>query len=137
MRPRLVLLLLFALLCDAAWSKDKDASKEQSEAGLVLYWHGQENAILKLTFSRFQNMATYGGQMTLISNVVVQNISSKFIPKASFNVALLDKDRVRVGNRNLVIDELNAGESAKVQFQCASTGAPAGSSNFPPQPGRI
>jgi len=125
MRPLLVLLLLFTLLCDAALAKDKDGSKDQGEAGLVLYWPGQENAILKLTFSRFQNMATYGGQMTLISNVVVQNISSKFIPKASFSVALLDKDRVRVGNGNLVIDELNAGESAKVQFQCASTGVPA------------
>ena len=90
-----------------------------------MFWPNQDNAILKLTFSRFQNMGTYGGQMTRVSNVVVQNLSTKLIPKASFSVALLDKDRVRVGNGNLVIDDLNAGESAKVQFQCESAGAPA------------
>jgi len=38
---------------------------------------------------------------------------------------LLDKARVRIGSGNLIIDELNAGESARVQFQCESLGAPA------------
>jgi hypothetical protein len=127
MRQFFVPLVLLTLLCTAAHAtKEKDGSKDQgSEAGIVMFWPNQDNAILKLTFSRFQNMATYGAQMTLISNVVVQNLSTKLIPKASFSVALLDKDRVRVGNGNLVIDDLNAGESAKVQFQCQSTGAPA------------
>jgi len=106
-------------------TKEKDGSKDQGDTGIVMFWPNQDNAILKLTFSRFQNMGTYGGQMTLVSNVVVQNLSTKLIPRASFSVALLDKDRVRVGNGNLVIDDLNPGESAKVQFQCESAGAPA------------
>src|SRR5258706_6822628 len=101
MRPLLVLLLLFPLLCDAALAKDKDGSKDQGEAGLVLYWPGQENAILKLTFSRFQNMATYGGQMALVFHLGVSNIFSQFISKASFCRAVLVKDRVRVRNGNL------------------------------------
>ena len=127
MRHFLILLVLFPLLCPAALAKDKDkdGSKDQGESGIVMFWPNQDNAILKLTFSRFQNMGTYGGQMTLVSNVVVQNLSTKLIPRASFSVALLDKDRVRVGNGNLVIDDLSAGESAKVQFQCESAGAPA------------
>src|SRR5258706_14856122 len=115
MRPLLVLLLLFPLLCDAALAKDKDGSKDQGEAGLVLYWPGQENAILKLTFSRFQNMATYGGPMTLISHVVVQKISRQLISQASVSVALLDEDRVRFGHGKLVLDERKARESRQVQ----------------------
>lgn len=126
MRRFLLLLLLLAFSCTSAHAtKDKDGSKDQGETGIVMFWPNQDNAILKLTFSRFQNLATYAGKMTLVSDVVVQNLSAKLIPKASFSVALLDKDRVRVGNGNLVIDDLNAGESAKVQFQCESTGAPA------------
>lgn len=126
MRRFFVLLLLLASLCPAAYAiHDNDSSKDQSDAGMVMFWPNQDNAVLKLTFSRFQNMATYGGQMTLVSNVVVQNLSTKMIPKASFSVALLDKDRVRVGSGTLVIDDLDAGESAKVQFQCQSVGAPA------------
>jgi hypothetical protein len=126
MRRFLLPLLSLALLCTSAHAtKEKDGSKDQGDAGIVMFWPSQDFAILKLTFSRFQNMGTYGGQMTLVSNVVVQNLSAKLIPKASFSVSLLDKDRVRVGNGNLVIDDLNAGESAKVQFQCESAGAPA------------
>jgi len=119
MRRPLAFLLVLAFLCFTA-----HASKDPGEAGLVMFWPNQESAILKLTFGRFQNMATYAGKMTLISDVVVQNVSTKLIPRASFSVALLDKDRVRIGSGNLVIDELNAGESAKVQFQCESLGAP-------------
>jgi hypothetical protein len=128
MRRFLVPLLMLAYLCPVAYAhsdKDKDSSKDQSDAGMVMFWPGQDNAVLKLTFSRFQNMGTYGGQMTLVSNVVVQNLSAKLIPKASLSVALLDKDRVRIGSGTLTVDDLDAGESAKLQFQCQSVGAPA------------
>jgi hypothetical protein len=124
-RVLVVLLPILFLLTVALAAKDKDNDKDSSGSGLVMFWPNQEAAILKLTFGRFQNMGTYGGQMTLISNVVVQNVSVKLIPKASFTVALLDKDRVRIGKGDLIVDDLNAGESAKVQFQCESAGAPA------------
>jgi hypothetical protein len=128
MRRFVVPLLVLASLCPASYAnrdKDKDSSKDQSDSGMVMFWPNQDNAVLKLTFSRFQNMATYGGQMTLLSNVVVQNLSTKLIPKASLSVALLDKDRVRIGSGTLTVDDLEVGESAKVQFQCQSVGAPA------------
>jgi len=126
MRRLLIQLLLLAFLCTAVHAtKEKDGSKDQGEAGLVMMWPSQDNAVLKLTFSRFQNLATYAGKMTLVSNVVIQNLSSKLIPSASFTVALLDRDRVRIGSGTLIIDDLNAGESAKVQFQCESVGVPA------------
>jgi hypothetical protein len=128
MRSILISLLSLAFLSPAAYAtqeKDGSSSKDQGEPGIVMLWPNHDSAILKLTFSRFQNLATYAGKMTLVSNVVVQNLSTKLIPKASFSVALLDKDRVRIGNGTLVIDDLNVGESAKVQFQCESVGAPA------------
>jgi hypothetical protein len=128
MRCFLVPLLVLVCLCPGAHGdkdKDKESSTNQSNAGLVMFWPDQDNAVLKLTFSRFQNVGTFGSQMTLLSNVVVQNLSTKMIPKASFSVALLDKDRVRVGSGILIIDDLGAGESARVQFESQSVGAPA------------
>ena len=38
---------------------------------------------------------------------------------------MLDKDRIRIGDGLLVVNDLNPGESAKVQFQCESVGPPA------------
>jgi hypothetical protein len=129
MRRTLVWLFLCLLSFSSALAArnggDGSDSKESSDAGIVMFWPGQDNAILKLTFSRFQNLATYAGKMTLVSTVIVQNVSAKPLPRASFSVALLDKDRVRVGNGALIIDDLDAGESAKVQFQCESVGAPS------------
>lgn len=91
---------------------------------MVLMWP-QDNPTLKLTFGLFQNLGSFAGAMSLVSDVVVQNLTNKVIPRASFNVSLLDRKNVRVGNGLLIVDDLNPGQSAKVQFQCRSVGRPA------------
>lgn len=91
---------------------------------LVMTWP-QDNPTLKLTFSNFQNMGSFGGKITLVSDVVVQNLTEKVMPRAIFDVSLLDKNKVRIGTGMLVVDDLNPGQSAKVQFQCAAVGQPA------------
>jgi len=70
-------------------------------------------------------MGSFGGATTFVTDVLVQNLTSKMMPRASFNVSLLDRNHVRIGNGLLVIDDLTAGQSAKVQFQCKSVGQPA------------
>jgi hypothetical protein len=107
----LVPLFVLAFLCTAAHAtKEKDAPKDQGETALILFWPNQENAILKVAFGRFQNMGGYGGQMTLLSTVIVQNVSTRLVPKGTFTVTLLDKERVRAGSGILAIDDLNAGD---------------------------
>ena len=91
---------------------------------LVMMWP-PENRTLKLTFGTFHDMGAYAGKMTLVSDVTVQNLTAKVMPRASFNVSLLDRNNVRLGNGLLIIEDLNPGQSAKVQFQCTSVGQPA------------
>ncbi len=91
---------------------------------LVMMWP-PENPTLKLTFGTFHDMGSYAGKMTLVSDVTVQNLSAKVMPRASFNVSLLDRNSVRLGNGLLIIEDLNPGQSAKIQFQCTSVGQPA------------
>jgi len=123
MRRILVSLLVLGSFCLIVLAKDKN--KDQADPGIVMLWPGQDNAILKLTFSRFQNLASDAGQTTWASDVIIQNVSAKPIPKASFSVALLNKDHIRVGTGTLVIDDLNPGDSAKQQFLCEASGLPA------------
>jgi hypothetical protein len=96
----------------------------KDEPSIVLLWPSHDNATLKLTFGRFRSLGGFEGKLTLVSDVIVENLSPKVIPHASFSVFLLDKDRVRIGNGLLVVNDLDPGESAKVQFQCESVGAP-------------
>jgi hypothetical protein len=116
-RARVCLLVVFLALTSLLLAKDEPA--------MVMLWPSQENASLKLSFGRFRNVASYEGKMTLVSDVIIQNLSSKVMPQASLSVFLLDKDRVRIGNGLLVVNDLNPGESAKVLFQCDSVGVPA------------
>jgi len=91
---------------------------------IVILWPAPDNATIKLTFSPFRQVAAYQGQMTLVSDVVILNLSAKVVPRATFTVSLLDENKVRLGNGVLLIDDLSPGEAAKVLFQCSSVGPP-------------
>ena len=97
----------------------------KEEPAIVMLWPSQGNASLKLSFGRFRSVAAYEGKLTLVSDVVIENLSLRVMPQASFSVFLLDKDHVRIGNGLLVVNDLNPGESAKVLFQCDSVGVPS------------
>ena len=83
-----------------------------------------DHPTIQLTFGSFDDMGAYAGQRSLVSQVVVQNLTSKLMPRATFNVSLLDKNNVRVGSGLLIVDDLNPGQMAKVQFQCTALGQP-------------
>jgi hypothetical protein len=125
MRRVVVPLIVLAFSCSFAHATpEKDPSKDQNAVAIVMFWPRQDNAILKLTFSRFRSLASYGGKTTLQSDVIVQNLSSKAIPKGSLTVLLLDKNRAEVGSGALIVNNLGAGALAQVPFQCETVGAP-------------
>jgi hypothetical protein len=115
--PNRACFFLLSLLLASATSFAKKSE-------LVMTWP-QDNPTLKLTFSNFQNMGSFGRKATLVSDVVIQNLTEKVMPRAIFDVSLLDKNKIRIGTGLLVVDDLKPGQSAKVQFQCAAVGQPA------------
>jgi hypothetical protein len=115
MKTRSVLLcLFFALSLPLALAK--------TEPNLVMLWPPEKPA-LKLTFEKFRQVGNYVGQSTFVSETTVQNLTNKKIPRASFTVYLMDKNDVRIGD-GLQVSDLEAGQSAKIQFQASSVGIP-------------
>jgi hypothetical protein len=113
MRRVIAPLIVLSFVCSVApATAEKDPSKDQNAVAIVMFWPGQDKAILKLTFSRFRSLASYGGKATLQSDVIVQNLSSKAIPKGSLTVSLLDKNRAEVGSAPLIVNNLSAGALA-------------------------
>jgi len=100
------------------------SAKEKKDADIVLLWPNQANPTLKLSFGRFSQLAAYEGQLSLESNVLIQNMSGKRIPQASFTVYLLDKSDIRIGTGTLTVTDLDAGQQVKVAFQVMSVGIP-------------
>jgi PEGA domain len=107
------------------FAKDKKEKEKPEPPPIVMLWPDQANPTLKLTFDKFTQLGAYNGQLSLESHVLVENMSGKRIPLASFTVYLMDKDKVRIGNGLLSVSDLDPGQLAKVAFQVRSLGIPA------------
>jgi len=123
LRAAVAVVLCLSLFASLGIAKDKK-DKGNPQSAIVMFWPDQSNPTLKLTFEAFTQLATYNGQMSLGSHVLVENVSAKRIPQASFTVYLMDKDKVRVGNGMLSLSDLDPGQQAKVSFQVMSVGTP-------------
>ncbi len=117
-------MFVILLLCALALAKDKK-EKEKPDAPIIMLWPDQSSPTLKLTFEKFAQLGSYNGQLSLESHVLVENMSGKRVPLASFTVYLLDKDKVRIGNGTLSFSDLDPGQMAKLAFQVRSLGVPA------------
>lgn len=107
-----------------AFAREKK-DKDKPESSIVMLWPDQASPTLKLTFKKFTQLGSYNGQLSLESQVIVENTSGKSIPFASFTVYLLDKDKVRIGNGVLTFSDLETGQLAKLAFQVRSLGVPS------------
>jgi hypothetical protein len=91
---------------------------------MVMYWPSEKPAV-KLTFDKFKEQGSYAGQNSYVADVMVENLTDKQIPRALFSVYFLDKNKVRIGEGTLQVGDLEARQTAKIQFQFNSVGVPA------------
>jgi len=92
---------------------------------LVIMWPNTGPATLKVTFARFRELSSYGGQHDYTEDVTVENVSAKNIPFASFTVYLLDRGNVRIADTILQIKDVGPGQQVKQALQFHSSGIPA------------
>jgi len=90
-----------------------------------MFWPNANKPTLKLTFGKFQQIGEYAGQKSFASQVTVENVSGKAIPRASFTIYLLGNDNVRIGDGVLHVSDLAPGQGSRVAFQFNSVGIPA------------
>lgn len=96
----------------------------KSEPPITLMWPPEKPA-LKLTFDKFREQSRYEGQNSYVSDVTLTNLTDKQIPRALFTVYLFDKNKVRIGEGQLQVANLEGGQTARMQFQFYSVGVPA------------
>jgi hypothetical protein len=100
-------------------------SKQKAEPAITMMWPDSNAPTLKLVFGKFvEQGAGYGGQRSFVSEVIVQNVSAKRIPRASLTVRLFDKDKVRIGDSVLNVNDLGPNESTKIAFDFRTAGLP-------------
>lgn len=96
----------------------------KNEPAIVVQWP-TDNPALKLTFDKFRQQSSVPGQNFYLTDVTIENLTDKAIPRVFFTVYFLDKNKVRIGQGTLSVADLDAKQSAKMQFQFNSIGVPA------------
>ena len=108
-------IVVAALLCSVLLAKD---------APLTLVWPEDKPAV-KFTFGKFQQLGGYGGQNTYVSDVVVENLTEKAIPRSTFTLYGYDKNHVRIVDGQITVSDLDPQQQVKLHLQFNSVGLPA------------
>ena len=97
---------------------------EAKDNEVVIMWPNTGAATLKVTFGKFREVSSYGGQHDYAEDVTVENVSASNIGFASFTVYLLDKNKVRIGDGWIALENVTPGQTIKFQTSVHSLGAP-------------
>jgi hypothetical protein len=112
--------LLLALLLITMPALAKDTPLQ------VIDWPATGTPALRFTFSKFKQLDGASSNLRgYVLNTMVENLSPRTIPGARFAVYLFDKNKVRVGEDFITLNNVGSGESVKVEFTVTPSGTPA------------
>lgn len=92
---------------------------------IVMLWPPNGPTTLKVTFGKFREVSSFGGQHDYNTDATIQNVSGKNIAFASFTVYILDKAGVRIGDAVLQIKDLGPDQQVKEPLLFHTAGLPA------------
>jgi hypothetical protein len=120
--------LSFALLLFTVPALAKDTPFQ------IIEWPTTGTPALRFTFDKLRQLEGGGRSHGYTVSVAVQNLSPRLIPGARFSLYLFDKNKVRVGEDFIAINNVGPGETVKLQFATSASGVPASLSIQAPTP---
>lgn len=111
------------ILSLVAWAKEKKPPVPPASP-VMMQWPETGAPVLRFAFTPFQQMGAFANQKTYTTEVTVQNLWSKTIESAEFQVLVFDADRARVGETWLRISNLAPGEVSKQALNVSTVGTP-------------
>jgi hypothetical protein len=101
------------------------ASAVAKEAPLqVIDWPATGTPVLRFTFSKFKQLPGSSTIHGYVMDTMAENLSTRAIPGAQFSIYLFDKNKVRVGEDVIALNNVGPGETVKFQTTVAASGTP-------------
>jgi hypothetical protein len=114
--------LLFVSLCILSSTLAVGAKEEPPQ---VLVWPQTGSPALRFSFGKFKDLGAAGRQRSLVTETTAQNLWNQKITRAGFALYVFDKNKVRIGESYIPLNNLAPGEIAKFQTHIAVSGVPA------------
>jgi hypothetical protein len=87
-------------------------------------WPSTGTPAVRFTFSRFKSLPEMGNLHGYVMDIAAENLSARVIPSARFNVYLFDKNKARVGQDVIAIQNVGPGEVVKFETTVSTSGQP-------------
>jgi hypothetical protein len=110
--------LILALFFLTATAFAKDAPLQ------VIDWPATGTPVLRFTFSKLKQFGGVGTLRSYSLDTTAQNLSSRLIPGARFTIYLFDKNKVRIGEEVIAVENVGPGETVKFQTNVSASGSP-------------
>lgn len=106
-------------LCVAVLAAAKDTPTQ------IINWPQTGSAVVRVTLGKFKEISSVAGQHNYLIDTTAENLWSKKISHLGFNLYLYDKNKVRIGDGSITIENVPPGQSVKFQTTVHALGTPA------------
>jgi hypothetical protein len=91
----------------------------------VLNWPQTGSPVVRITLGKFNQISSVAGQRNYLIDTTAENLWNKKISHLGFNLYLYDKNKVRIGDGWIALDNVPPGQSVKFQTTVHALGTPA------------
>jgi hypothetical protein len=106
------------LFCLSLSAVAKDAPSQ------VINWPSTGTTIVRITLGKFKEISSVAGQHAFLIDTTADNLWSKKISHIGFNLYLYDKNKVRIGDGWITVDNIPPGQAVKFQTTVHAVGTP-------------
>jgi hypothetical protein len=91
----------------------------------VINWPRTGSPVVRVTIGKFKEISSVAGQHNYVIDTVAENLWNKKISHLGFNLYLFDKNKVRIGDGWITIDNVAPGQAVKFLTTVHALGTPA------------
>ncbi|MGA2424429.1 MAG: PEGA domain-containing protein [Terriglobales bacterium] len=90
----------------------------------VINWPQAGSAVVRITLGKFNQISSVAGQHNCVIDMTAENLWNKKISHLGFNLYLYDKNKIRIGDGWITLDNVTPGQSIKFQTTVHALGTP-------------
>jgi hypothetical protein len=90
----------------------------------VISWPQTGSPVIRITLEKFKEISSVSGQHTYLIDTTAASLWNKKISHLGFNLYLFDKNKVRIGDGWITLDNLAPGQAVKFQTTVHALGTP-------------
>jgi len=113
----LVALLLFLAAPSILWAKDVPPQ--------VINWPPTGSTIVRISLGKSKEISSISSQKNYIIETSAENLWTKKISRLGFNLYIYDKNKVRIGDGWISLENIGPGQTVKFETTVHTVGVPA------------